>query len=141
MRNYIDIINEAATGGKKIDGSAFIYLAPKAPKTEFAQCKTCFLFKPDSERCGIFAPDVKVTAEQSCGLYLHGKPNENQECRSTTTPEAAGLVDGPVRCENCRWYDNGCRLYEMLSQKMPDVFKLDPNVDPQGCCNAFQKKA
>ena len=140
MRNFLDILEEAAKTGDKIDGSAFIYLPPKSPNNDFAQCKTCFMFRPESERCGIFGPDDKVTADQSCGLYLHGKPNEDQKCRSTVTPKQAGLVDGPVRCENCSWFDGKCGLFKTLMEKLPDVFNLDINVDPKGCCNAFQKK-
>jgi hypothetical protein len=29
----------------------------------------------------------------------------------------------------------------MLSEKMPDVFDLDADVDPHGCCNAWQGEA
>ncbi len=140
MRSFINIIQEAVETGKKIDGSAFLYLPPNQPADEFAQCGTCFLFKPESERCGIFSPDDKVTAEQSCGLYLHGEPKEDQECRSIVTPEQAGLVDGPVRCENCSWFDGKCGLFDTLNKKMGDVFEIDENVDPKGCCNAWSPK-
>src|ERR1051325_9723924 len=64
----------------------------------------------------------------------------DQECRSIVTPEQAGYVQGQVRCENCSWYDDGtCGLYQMLMEKMPDVFDLETSVEAQGCCNAWQK--
>jgi hypothetical protein len=120
----------------KIDRSAFIYLPPKEPAGEFAQCETCIHFiAPD--RCGIFAPDDAVKADASCGLYLHGDP-EDTECRSTVTPDEAGYIAGAVRCENCSWFDDGtCGLYRDLSDRMGDAFALDAEVDAQGCCNAF----
>lgn len=135
----MEIIREAAQTSQKIDGSAFLYLPPKSPADEFAQCGTCTLFKPDSKRCGIFSPKDKVTADQSCGFYLHGTPTEDQECKSIVTPDQAGLVTGSVRCENCSWFDGKCGLYKMLNEKLPDDFNLDPDVDPKGCCNAFTK--
>src|SRR4051794_17987444 len=114
MRQYIDILRESAASTSKIDRSAFVYLPPKPPVDDFAQCATCVFFKPDSERCGIFGPDDKVTAQSSCGLYVHGEPDEDQACRSATTPKDAGLVNEPVRCENCSWYDGQCGLYKSL---------------------------
>ncbi len=141
MRDIIKLIEEAEKNGQKIDRSAFLYLPPKPPAKDFAQCKTCIMFKPKSERCGIFGPKDKVTTDQSCGLYLHGKPNEDQECRSITTPKDAGLVDGPVRCENCSWADNGiCGLYQLLNDKLPDVFDLDEKISPEACCNGWSVK-
>lgn len=138
MRQFINLIKEAAETSQKIDRSAFIYLPPKGEKNNFAQCASCLFFKPNSEKCGIFNKKTKVTKNQSCGLYVHGKPDENQECRDVATPEQAGLVDGPVRCENCSWFDGKCGLFKKLNKEMPDVFSVDENVDENGCCNAFQ---
>lgn len=138
MRAFLDLLTEAAKGADKIDRSAFVYLPPKPPADEFAQCATCIHFIPD-HRCGIFADSDRVTANASCGLYLHGKPSD-KKCRAIVTPAQAGYVTGGVRCENCSWYDDGqCGLYKTLMQQLPDVFDLDTKVDPQGCCNAFQK--
>lgn len=140
MRDLMDIIQEAAETGQKIDSTAFLYLPPSGEAEEFAQCKTCILFRPKAERCGAFGPEDVVTAEQSCGFYLHGESDDQQACRSIVTPEQAGLVDGPVRCENCSWFDGECGLYAKLMQALPDVFDLDAKVAAQGCCNAWQKK-
>lgn len=139
MRAILDLLAEATQSSPRIDRSAFIYLPPKAPADEFAQCATCVHFIPDN-RCGIFADKDKVQPEASCGLYLHGTPSD-QECRAIVTPEEAGYVAGAVRCENCSWLeDRTCGLYKTLQQHLPDVFDLDTVVDPQGCCNAFQKR-
>ena len=140
MRNFIDLL-ESAEPDSKIDGSAFLYLSPKKPAGQFAQCATCINFRPESQRCGIMSDKDEITGKMSCGFYLHGKPNEDQPCRSIVTPKEAGLVDGPVRCRNCSWHDEGkCGLYAMLMQKMPDAFDLDPQVEDDACCNAFQAK-
>ena len=139
MRALLKLL-ENATEGEKIDRSAFLYLPPKPPADEFAQCSTCVHFLPDDKRCSIFAPSDVVNPDDSCGLYLHGTPSNDQECRSIVTPEQAGYVQGQVRCENCSWYDDGtCGLYQMLMEKMPDVFDLETSVEAQGCCNAWQK--
>lgn len=137
MRHIMDLITEAEHTGARIDRSAFIYLPPKSPKAKFAQCATCLHFIPDA-RCGIFSDEDEVSANASCGLYLHGSPGD-QECRNIVTPEQAGYVTGEVRCENCSWYDDHvCGLYKLLQQRLPDVFDLDSAVDPQGCCNGWQ---
>ena len=125
----------------KIDRSAFIYLPPKAPMHEFAQCSTCVLFIRDDERCVLFADGDRVIPEATCGLYLHGDPG-GEQCMSICTPKQAGYLEGQVRCENCSWLSGGkCGLYEMLNKLKPDVFDLDESVHARGCCNAFQAKA
>jgi hypothetical protein len=137
MRDLMDLLTEAESTGNRIDRSAFLYLPPKPPNAQFAQCASCVHFIPD-DRCGIFSDKDQVQADASCGLYLHGKPND-QQCRDIVTPEQAGYVTGAVRCENCSWYEQRtCGLYKMLQQRLPDVFDLDIQVDPQGCCNAWQ---
>ena len=62
---------------------------------------------PGKKRCGIFGPDDVVKASASCGLYLQGKPHDDQPIQAIVSPEAAGYVEGKVRCENCSWYDDG----------------------------------
>jgi hypothetical protein len=139
MRALIDIITEAANLPEKIERNAFIYMAPKPPAEQFAQCETCLHFIPD-HRCGIFSEKDRVKANASCGLYLHGTPSD-KTCRSIVTPEEAGYVDGAVRCQNCSWFDDGeCGLFKTLMEQLPEVFSLDTKVDEHGCCNAFQAK-
>jgi hypothetical protein len=140
IRRIITLL-EAAGEYKKIDRSAFIYLNPKGDKTQFAQCGTCVAFMPGKERCGFFGKDDKVVANASCGLYVHGKPHDDQPITNAVTPSAAGYVLGQVRCENCTWYvDKKCELFEKLNKSMPDVFDCDPAVAELGCCNGWQKK-
>jgi|ERR1044072_1090944 hypothetical protein len=137
MRNILDLITEAERTVDRIDRSAFIYLPPKPPKEQFAQCATCVHFIP-SDRCGIFTDNDRVQAEASCGLYIHGSPSD-RTCRGAVTPAQAGYVSGAVRCENCSWYeDRVCGLYKTLQRRLPDVFDLDSTVEPQGCCNGWQ---
>jgi Inorganic Pyrophosphatase len=44
------------------------------------------------------------------------------------------------RCATCQYTsgtDNGCGLYRMLNQRMPEDFDLDPDIQPDGWCSAF----
>ena len=141
IRDIIKLLEAAGDNSSKIDRSAFIYLPPKGNKKEFAQCSTCQLFLPTKERCGIFGKSDKVVADASCGLYIQGTPNDDQPITGVVTPDQAGYVLGQVRCENCSWGNNGkCGLFELLNEKLSDVFKLNETIDAQGCCNAFQAK-
>lgn len=124
----------------KIKRDAFLYLAPRSPADQFAQCGTCRDFCPDSERCAILGPRVRVVAEMSCGLYVNGTPREQPTLVAVTSAEA-GLVNREVRCENCVSFDAGrCRLYDKLNTTLPDVWNLDVTVAPRGCCNAQMPK-
>lgn len=125
----------------KIKRDAFLYMAPKEPKKEFAQCASCVHFLPKKERCALFGPNLHVPAEASCGLYLHGEPNDKQEATAVVSPKEAGFVKRKVRCENCISFDDGfCKLYAMLNKDEPEIFDLDEKVDPQGCCNGQTPK-
>lgn len=130
-----DIIEE------KISRNAFLYMPPKQPKDEFAQCGTCDHFMPGKERCSLFSKNDVVVAEASCGLYAHGTPHDDQKFINAVTPEDAGYINESVRCENCSWYSKRkCGLFEMLNAKATKDFKLNTNVDPKGCCNGWQPK-
>jgi Pyruvate/2-oxoacid:ferredoxin oxidoreductase delta subunit len=139
MRRIIKLL-EAADAYKKIDRSAFIYLDPIGDKKQFAQCGTCVAFLPGKKRCGLFGPNDEVIADASCGLYVNGKPHDDQPMLNSVTPRDAGYVLGQVRCENCTWYvDKKCELFEKLNRELPDIFDLDVDVAAQGCCNGWQK--
>ena len=123
----------------KIKRDAFLYMDPKGDKSKFAQCGTCMMFTGST--CTIIGPDVKITAEMSCNLYVHGKPmpEEKGHEMKLVTPEEAGLVDRKVRCENCEYGDASrlkCVLFEKLNKELSESFDLDPNIKAQGCCNA-----
>jgi len=121
----------------KLTRDAFIYLPPNGDK----QCGTCRDFSPQHQLCAIHGPNVKVVAGMSCGLYVEGEFHGAREIRTVVTPEESGLVDREVRCENCKWggpEEYVCRLFRMLNQFMPDVFELDTEIEPKGCCNAQQ---
>jgi hypothetical protein len=143
MRYLIDIM-EGKTSSHKFDRDIFIYLEPKIKedREDFAQCKTCFMFMPNKERCSIFPKNFKVVADASCSLYVKGKPTDFQPWRTGVTPKEAGYVTEKVRCENCKWRDPGdkCGFFKYLNEKMPDTFKINENIHPKGCCNAWEKK-
>lgn len=142
IRRMIELLEGSAyKRGQRIGRWAFLYLEPKTPEDarDFAQCSTCQLFLPGKKRCAIFGPDDVVKANASCGLYIQGKPHDNQEIINRVTPLQAGYVEGQVRCENCNWYKNGtCDLFAMLDEKLPDTFDLGSSVSPKGCCNAWE---
>lgn len=140
MREILSLLEKAAyKKGDRIGRWAFLYMEPTPSQAkEFAQCSTCQLFMPGKERCGIFGKDDVVKANASCGLYLHGKPNDDQPIQGIVTPKDAGYVEGQVRCENCTWYKGSkCELFAKLDETMPDTFNLGSKVDAKGCCNAW----
>ena len=139
INDLIQIAEQEGDDSGLINRSAFLYMDPKEPAEEFAQCGTCYNWKPESRRCKYFSDDDEVLGSMSCGLYAHGTPSERQPVIEATTPEEAGAVNTAVRCENCSWFGNGeCGLFKLLMARLPDTFDLDPAVDAQGCCNAFQ---
>lgn len=144
IRKIIDLLEQKnQKEPKKINRSAFLYLEPKDPDSakNFAQCSTCQLFLPKKKRCGLFGPNDHVKANASCGLYIYGTPSDQQKIQNVVTPEAAGYVEGNVRCENCGWYEDGqCMLFADLDKKMSDTFDLGSAVSPKGCCNAWESK-
>ena len=80
----------------------------------------------------------QVVANASCGLYIQGRPHDDQPIQDVVTPDEAGYVLGQVRCENCSWYKNGtCELFAQLDRQMPDTFDLKDSVSASGCCNAW----
>lgn len=128
---------------KKITRDAFLYMEPDEGdprRKRFAQCGTCFLLT--AGKCLVHGPNVKITPDMACGLYVPGEPQKHlagQE-RPLVTPLESGLVRGQVRCENCQYTagsDNGCGLYRMLNQRQEEDFDLDPKINSYGCCNAF----
>lgn len=118
----------------------FLYMEPKPPVDQFAQCGTCRLYVSGVSRCSILGPDVEVPEGASCGSYVHGEPHE-QPIRASTTPEEVGLVFHQVRCSNCvSFADRKCNLYIQLNKALPDLFDLDENVSAFACCNAQKPK-
>lgn len=130
----------------KIRRDAFLYLDPKGDHSKFAQCESCLRWTgAESNTCGILGPDIEVTGDMSCGMYIHGKPDPSTAGQEDTlfTPEQVGLVKRAVRCENCIYYeeDEGeCELFCQLNHAYSDVFDLDDHVDAHGCCNSHTPK-
>lgn len=123
----------------KLTRDAFLYMSPKEPKDQFAQCATCRMYLPKKQRCAILGPTLNVPPEASCGLYVHGEPSDDQDVAANVKPVEAGFVKRQVRCENCISFmesDSSCKLYAMLNKMKADLFDLDTKVDRYGCCNA-----
>jgi Pyruvate/2-oxoacid:ferredoxin oxidoreductase delta subunit len=131
---------------EKITRDAFLYLDPKEPKNQFAQCGQCMMYTGKSKEnvatCTIIGPDEPIRGDiDSCGLFVHGAPVPDErgyEMESVSKKEA-GYVERLVRCENCISYEpekSICLLFKSLNKSMPEQFDLNINVDQQGCCNA-----
>lgn len=124
----------------KITRSTFLYLSPKIDE-DFAQCATCRLYLPGKERCAILGPNVHVPPEASCGFYIPGEPNDDQDCESAVKVTEAGLVRRQVRCENCKWGGKPkCSLYVLLNKTHPGICEIEEEIEPKACCNAFTGK-
>lgn len=137
MVELAEKLNKAAA---KIERDAFLYMDPKEPHDTHAQCGTCMMFTGDS--CTILGKNIKIAAEDSCGLYVPGKPmpEEKGHEMESLTPKEAGLVHGNVRCENCTYAggaETTCQLFKTLNERLPNLFDLDEEIKPKGCCNAF----
>lgn len=136
MKSFLRYLGEEKA--PKVGREAFLYLEPREPVDQFAQCGTCALFGEENHRCELFGKQDIVKASYSCGLYAHGKPQRKVIPLKCVTPDEAGLVKEAVRCENCFSFDKSestCKLYENLN-KLPQ-FDLDTKVHPKACCNAW----
>ncbi len=127
----------------RVQRDAFLYLDPKEPKNEFAQCSTCIKFTGST--CLILGKNIPVTGNMSCGFYLNGEPNLKAKGseEEIVTPKEAGLVNRKVRCENCKFFkekESICDLYHDLNRDYPEKFNLDEKVNKYGCCNAESPK-
>lgn len=123
----------------KIGKEAFLYVEGNDGDDSFAQCGSCYLWNNTTQRCAILGPSLFVDADDSCGYWLKGKPHD-QQCVKRVTPEEAGFVDRPVRCENCKYGGDECELYKALNEALPEMFNIDTKISPYGCCNANTKK-
>jgi len=126
---------------EKITRATFLYMDPQAPKDEFAQCGTCVHWIEGQDLCELHRPRDHIDDDDSCCLYVHGKPAGGTP-ESLVTPQESGLVSRQVRCMNCIFFDpdteprKHCDLYTQLNRMMPAVFDLDRYVNEHGCCNA-----
>lgn len=140
IKDLLELSEQETKQSNKITRSTFLYMDPKDPEDQFAQCNTCYNWLPSKNRCKLFSKTDKVLGSMSCGLYTHGTPTDKQPIIDSVTPEEAGLVKESVRCENCSWFKNNeCDFFKFLMARMPDEFDLDPAVNAKGCCNAWQK--
>lgn len=147
----------------RIDRSAFLYLGPRERDTNstFSACGACRLWVDKVEgceggRCLIHGSDVVVDEADSCGYWLawpDGKVNETsvknhakalaQGMEPSVVPTESGLVEGPVQCRHCEFFESRekrCGLYSRLNKETEGLFALDEEVSPYGCCNAWTGK-
>jgi hypothetical protein len=127
----------------RVGAEAFLYLNPE-DISEFAQCSTCSMWVREENSCTIHGQYIEVPGSASCGFYIIGDPQEpGTPTEAIVTPVESGLVDREVRCENCRWGGPGnytCLFFEQLNAQLPEIFEIDTDIDPGGCCNAQQPR-
>lgn len=82
----------------------------------------------------------RVSALGSCGTYGEYDGVYAPEVIANLSEKTLGYVVRKVRCENCRFGEDGCRAYKELNQRAPELFNCDPNIKPQACCNAQKPK-
>ena len=134
-------VSEGEEESKGLSKSAFLYMEPGKDddKKTFASCASCCMFLAKHNICSLHGKDVKVDADDSCGLYSRGGPapeTEMEHVHKATTPEESGLTEGPVQCLSCEYFeesDKDCLLFRLLNLK-------DYKVEPHGCCNAHSLK-
>ena len=124
----------------KLSRDAFLYLNPEPGVDDFAQCSSCQDWVREDNRCVIHGPRVRVPGSASCGFYICGDVQPpGTQTEALVTAEESGLVDRKVRCENCQWGGPStykCRFFAGLNERLPEIFDLDENIEPKGCCNA-----
>lgn len=120
----------------KIGRDAFLYMEPKPPKADFAQCASCFMFIPERKECAILGPGYEVLPDDSCGLYVHGD-STFEESAALVTPEESGFVSERVQCHRCVFGGEHCRLYVNLNRQQSEFFDLETKISPNACCNAW----
>lgn len=125
------------------DRSAFLYMEPNPETDKFATCGTCASFNREKKRCKWFGPNDEVDENDTCGLYVQG-PNTNEAPTGFSTKKEAGFFDGPPQCRRCNAYDARdksrihCDLYVQLNRMLPKQWKLDEEIKPHACCNAWE---
>lgn len=138
---------ESGKNKGKVTRDDFGFASPPAgvDSAAFAQCETCWKFTGQS--CLEFRREDKVIEGGACDYYSHGRPIGAQGVGHESggmTPEAAGYVERPVRCENCERANETatkCLFYDELNKKDKKRFALDTVVTPQSCCNAQSPKS
>lgn len=63
--------------------------------------------------------------------------------RDKTFQYHPGKATNPERCNNCQYTsgtDNGCGLYRMINQRIPDDFDLDPAISPTAWCSGWTRR-
>lgn len=147
----------------KVTRDAFLYLAPKKDKKNFAQCIDCRMFVPMVEgyeggRCVIHGSNIEIDGDDSCGFMVEwptpdGKPNPKvvkdhaeelaKGIPGSVTPKESGLVDRLVQCHRCFFERDNvtwCFLFDFMNKMAPEIFDFDINIERHACCNAQTSK-
>lgn len=134
----------------KITRDAFLYMIPRGKPDDFAQCSKCMMWNGgtgldgEADRCHIHGPNLVVTGDMTCGIFVYGDPHK-AKLMAAVTPSESGLEKRPVRCENCRYSRQWggkyrCTLFIKLNEECPEDFDLQTEIEPKACCNANRAK-
>ncbi|MDE2103513.1 MAG: hypothetical protein KGL39_40105, partial [Patescibacteria group bacterium] len=120
------------------DALGYVEPLPGQDTADFAQCASCRMWT--GRTCLNFGPKDRVRALGSCDNYVFGDPRPEMRGQESegTTPEQAGYVERPVRCQNCLYAEDEarkCGLYDRLNSALPELYNLDVKVGPHACCN------
>jgi hypothetical protein len=132
----------------KITRDAFLYMIPRGKPDDFAQCSKCMMWNGSDgeakDRCHIHGPNIVITGDMTCGLYVYGDPHK-AKLMAAVTPQESGLEKRKVRCENCMYSRHWggkyrCAYFTKLNDDLPQDHDLLTEIEPKACCNANRAK-
>jgi len=123
----------------KIKRDAFAYM--DGNQANFAQCESCCWTQPiDAHRGLCCLLNHEVADDDTCGAYVQGWYAGMSPARRLSDEEAGYLKHTQVRCENCRYGGDRCKLYMALNRSAPNIFHLEEKITPLACCSAWRVK-
>jgi len=117
--------------------------ADNAPN--YAQCGSpCYHFDRDNGLCAIMRSDDNAAAAgDTCNKFCPGQYDGHRvkDGEGLLKPEVGFRSGTAARCENCFWLGGiQCGFFAACNESAPDIFDLDENVNPLGCCDAQTPK-
>jgi 2,3-bisphosphoglycerate-dependent phosphoglycerate mutase len=119
---------------KRMKKSAVLYMHIEG--SEY-RCRECLLFIPDTKRCAVHGPDDEILPEDTCGLFVQGKPLPGLRPMSCVNKVESGYTATKKgsSCGNCEYYLPTRRDCTRVDPESPGD---DPGfISPSACCNSF----
>lgn len=94
------------------------------------------------DSCNLYSPSKRFSLE----VIKLDKPEKYDT--NLYNKEEVGYTQGPVQCKNCYFLEKSsvehpyvhCELFEKLNFISPEIFNLELQISPEGCCTAFKEK-